>query len=163
MDLAKTRDKKNQSGNEERFIVFKVSDAEFGADIKQIKEVIQPAPISKVPRTPDFVEGVMDLRGTVIPIINLRKRFNYPQKDKDENTRVLIVELPEGIIGFIADMVLEIIRINRADFREPPRMISGIDAEYIKTIAKSGERLVIILELSKILTESEKKLLRSNS
>lgn len=134
-----------------QLVSFNIEDEEFGLDILKVQEIIRMVEITRVPNAPIFVKGVINLRGKVIPIIDLRSRMGVPSKEIGKNTRIIVVELDNKIIGFIVDNVNEVIRINKNITDPPPPMVSGVEAKYITAIAKLTERLLILLDLEKIL------------
>jgi len=123
-------------------------------DITRVPNMVD---ITRVPNSPEFVSGVINLRGKVIPIIELRKRFGFPPKEKDKNTRIIVVELGEAVIGFIVDAVQEVIRIPKNITEPPPPIVAGIGSEYITAVAKLENRLLILLDPDRILLEKEKQ------
>jgi purine-binding chemotaxis protein CheW len=143
-----------------QLVSFKVGNEEFGVNILQVQEINRLVQITKVPNSPDFVEGVINLRGKVIPVINLRKRFGLETQGYDKNTRIIVVELEDKVIGFLVDSVKEVLRISRNLIEPPPSVISGIDSEYITGIAKLDDRLLILLDLEKVLTKDEREFIK---
>lgn len=141
-------------------VSFKIGDEEFGVNILQVQEINRLVQITQVPNAPDFIEGVMNLRGKIVPVVNLRKRFGLPHKEYDKNTRVVVVELNGKTVGFIVDSVSEVLRFSKNDVDPTPDLISGIGNEYITGIAKLGDRLLILLDLEKVLTVEEKESLK---
>ena len=113
--------------------------------------------VTRVPNTPEYVDGVINLRGKVIPIIDLRRRFGMARKEKDKHSRIIIVELSGKVLGFVVDAVSEVLRIQRSITEPPPPIIAGIDADYITAIAKLEDRLLILLDLERVLTTEEHK------
>jgi len=112
--------------------------------------------VTKVPNAPEYVDGVINLRGKIIPIVDLRRRFGMPRKEHDKNTRIIVVELNGGrIVGFVVDTVREVLRIQRSVTEPPPAIIAGIDADYITAVGKLEDRLLILLDLEKILLNSK--------
>jgi purine-binding chemotaxis protein CheW len=142
-----------------QLVSFNIGEEEFGVDILKVQEINRMVDITRVPNAPDYVEGVINLRGKVIPIIDLRHRLNMVQKEADKDTRIVVVELESKIIGFIVDAVNEVLRINKSITEAPPAMVAGIDAEYITAIGKLEDRLLILLDLERILSTSEKEVL----
>jgi len=124
-------------------------------DILKVQEINRMVEITRVPNSPDYVEGVINLRGKVIPIIYMRKRLGMPAKPLDKDTRIIVVEIDKKVIGFIVDSVNEVLRINKSITEPPPSMVAGIDSDFITAIAKLEDRLLILLDLEKILTKSE--------
>lgn len=110
--------------------------------------------ITRVPQTPDYVEGVINLRGKVIPIIDLRKRFDLEVKEYDKNTRIVVVDINGNIMGMVVDSVSEVLRIPKNSIEPPPQIATGINTEYIHGVAKLEDRLLIFLDLSKVIDEA---------
>lgn len=142
-----------------QLVSFNIGDEEFGVDILKVQEINRMVQITRVPNAPEYVEGVINLRGKVIPIIDLRKRLGMDSKDYDKDTRIVVVELDSKVIGFVVDSVSEVIRINRSITEPPPPMVSGIDSEYITAIGKLEDRLLILLDLRKILSAEQRSML----
>lgn len=139
-----------------QLVSFKIGDAEFGVDILKVQEINKMMELTIVPNTPPFIEGVVNLRGRIIPVINLRSRLGLKPKEYNSETRIIVVELEDKTIGFIVDEVKEVLRIPKSITEQPPEIVSGVDAEYITAIGKLEDRLLILLELDKILTIEEK-------
>jgi len=139
-----------------QLVSFVLGNELFGIEILHVQEIIRLLSITKVPNTPPFIEGVINLRGRVIPIIDLRVRLGIEISDHNHSTRIVVVELDEKIVGFIVDEVNEVLRIPTTIIEPPPPMAEGIDSEYITAVAKLEERLLILMDLSKILSLQEK-------
>lgn len=140
-----------------QFVIFKLGKEEYGVNIMQVQEIGPYEEPVKVPNTPSFVEGVMNLRGSVIPVISLKKRFNIPGQEIDENTRTIVINFGERQIAFIVDDASEVLTLDEADIQEPPEIIAGVDRRYITGIGKQEDRLLIILDLSFLLSEQERE------
>lgn len=140
-----------------QLVSFKIDDAEFGVDILRVQEINKMMELTVVPNTPDFIEGVVNLRGRIIPVINLRSRLGLNLKEYDSETRIIVVDLHDKTIGFIVDEVKEVLRIPKSITEQPPEIVSGVDAEYITAIGKLEDRLLILLDLTKILSNNEKE------
>ena len=138
-----------------QIVSFKLGEEEFGINILKVQEINRIVDITHLPNSPDFVEGVINLRGSVIPVISLRKRFNMSKVDINMNTRIVVVEITGRIFGFIVDAVSEVLRIPAGSIEPPPMMVSGIDSTYILGVAKWQDRLLIIMDLDKVLTTEE--------
>ncbi len=145
-----------------QIITFNIGSEKFGVDILKIKEIIRLIKSTRVPNTPDFVDGVINLRGRVIPIVDVRSRFGLPRKKADKNTRIMVFELKDKIVGFVVDWVNEVMRIPITAIEPPPDMISGVETKYITAVAVFDDQMIILLELEEILSFAEKTLL-SNS
>ncbi len=144
-----------------QLVSFTIGQEEFGLDIQCIQEINRIVEITRVPNSPEFVSGVINLRGKVIPVIDLRKRFGFPSKESDKNTRIIVVELADMVVGFVVDTVREVIRIPKNIIEPPPAIVAGIGSEYIYAVAKLENRLLILLDLERILHEKEKEQLES--
>lgn len=140
-----------------QFVIFNVNNEDFGIEIGQVSSIEKPLEIFKVPNTPHFIEGLINLRGKVYTVFNLRKKFDLPFTGMDENTKIVIVNVNSTMAGFIVDEVKEILKIEDADIEETPKSISGINREYLTGVAKVGEKIVLLLDLSKILSSEDKK------
>jgi purine-binding chemotaxis protein CheW len=140
-----------------QLVSFNIGDEEFGVDILKVQEINRMVQVTRVPNTPDYVLGVINLRGKVIPIIDMRNRLGMATKEFDKDTRIVIVEIESKVIGFVVDAVSEVIRINKSITEPPPPMVAGIDSEYITAIGKLEDRLLILLDLRKILTDEDHK------
>jgi purine-binding chemotaxis protein CheW len=162
-EIKAQKEKKLQTEELLQLVSFTIGNEEFGLDIQSIQEINRVAEITRVPNSPDFVSGVINLRGKVIPIIDLRKRFGFPKKENDKNTRIIVVELADMIVGFVVDSVREVIRIPKNITEPPPAIVAGIGSEYITAVAKLEDRLLILLDLENILLEKEKQELGSNT
>ncbi|MDQ7040275.1 MAG: chemotaxis protein CheW [Rhodothermus sp.] len=139
-----------------QLVSFLIEKEEFGVDILNVQEIIRPVDITRVPNAPAFVEGVINLRGRIVPVVDLRKRFNLPQRERDKNSRIIVVELGDKIVGFMVDAVREVLRVDASVIEPPPELAIGIDAHYITGVAKLEDRLLILLDLERILSEEEK-------
>lgn len=140
-----------------QLVSFKIDDAEFGVDILRVQEINKMMELTSVPNTPSFVEGVVNLRGRIIPVINLRSRLGLEVIKYDSETRIIVVDLHNKTIGFIVDEVKEVLRIPRSITEQPPDVVSGVDSDYITAIGKLEDRLLILLDLTKILSNEEHK------
>lgn len=134
---------------------FRLGDDLYAADIMRIREIIRPQKLTSLPKSPSFVEGVLNLRGTVIPVIDLRKRFDFPAADLDKNTRLLIVTVGRQLLGLEVDEVTEVITIHLTDIKPPPQVVKGVSAEYLVGVCLTKESLIMLLNLDKILTDRE--------
>ena len=139
-----------------QLVSFKLGEEEFGVDIMQVQEIIRMQNITAVPNAPEFVEGVINLRGRVIPIVDLRKRFGLEEKSHDKATRIIVVKVDDLTVGLIVDEVSEVLRIPVDTVEPPPPIVAGVESEYIKGVGKLEDRLLILLDLSKTLSKEEK-------
>jgi len=145
----------NESEKELQLVSFKLAEEEFGVEILRVKEINRMVEVTPVPESPTFVEGVINLRGKVIPIVDLRKRIGLPERAHDKDTRIIVVELDDQLVGFVVDSVSEVLRIRTSITEPPPAMVAGIDEEYITAIGKLADRLLILLDLDRVFSEEE--------
>jgi purine-binding chemotaxis protein CheW len=142
-------------------ISFELNGEVFGIDIMVVQEIIRLVQITKVPNSPDFVDGVVNIRGKVIPVVDLRSRMGMPRKEHDNNTRIIVVELSGKTSGFIVDAVNEVLRIPLSITEAPPEIAAAVNSEYIKSVGKLEGRLLILIDLEKVLTKNEELELQS--
>lgn len=134
-----------------QLVSFKIGSEEFGVDILKVQEINRMVEITRVPQAPSYVEGVINLRGKVIPIIDLRKRFDLDVKEYDKNTRIVVVNINDNIMGMIVDSVSEVLRLPSNTIEPPPEIVTDINSEYIKGVAKLEGKLLMFLDLSKVI------------
>jgi purine-binding chemotaxis protein CheW len=132
---------------------FILGKEEFAIEINKVQDINRMVEITRVPKAPDFVEGVMNLRGKVLPVIHLRKRFNLPEKPFDRSSRIIVVEVAGSIMGFIVDAITEVLRVPSHFIEPAPDLVGGIDSEYIMGVGKLQNRLLILIDLGKVLTK----------
>jgi len=144
-----------QTGELLQLVSFNIGSEEFGVDILKVQEINRMVEITRVPQAPPYVEGVINLRGKVIPIVDLRKRFNMEEKEYDKNTRIVVVDISGNIMGMVVDSVSEVLRLPANTIEPPPEIVASINSEYIKGVAKLEDRLLIFLDLSKVIDVSE--------
>jgi purine-binding chemotaxis protein CheW len=151
-------DQKNQhTPNEMVHVVsFSLGSEEYGVDISQVQEIIRMVEITHVPRAPHFMEGVINLRGQLIPIIDLRTRFGMPRADQTKSTRIVVTEIGSKRVGIVVDAVSEVLNIPLEQVENAPEMIAGVGTEYIQGVGKVGERLIILLDLTMVISGEEK-------
>jgi purine-binding chemotaxis protein CheW len=140
---------------EKQLVIFELANECYGVDIAAVESIIKPQPITTVPFAPSFVEGVTNLRGVVLPVIDLRKRFGLPLAEANRNTRIVIVEIGGLTVGMIVDAVAEVLRVFDEAVEPPSPLMMTLDSAFITGIAKVGERLVILLDLSRVLSVQE--------
>jgi purine-binding chemotaxis protein CheW len=137
-------------------IVFDLQDEKYGVEISQVREIIKPTQITRIPNAPDFVEGVINLRGQITTIINLRKRFNMEPKEVDGNTRIIVVEYDNAVIGMMVDTVNEVKYLSSKDIEHLPSIITTrSEAKFLKGVGKLEDGLLILIDLNKVLNENE--------
>ena len=142
-----------------QLVTFSIGDEEFGVNILKVQEIIRTMEITKVPRAPEFVEGVINLRGKVIPIIDLRRRFGLAPKAHDKNTRIIVIEINNIIVGFVVDAVSEVLRFPASTVEPPPPVVAGVESDYISGVGQLQDRLLIMLDLDKLLSSEDVEML----
>lgn len=142
-----------------QLVTFSIGEEEFGVNILKVQEIIRTMEITKVPRAPEFVEGVINLRGKVIPIIDLRRRFGLAPKAHDKNTRIIVIEINNVIVGFVVDAVSEVLRIPASTVEPPPPVVAGVESDYISGVGQLQDRLLIMLDLDKLLSSEDMEML----
>lgn len=137
--------------DEKQLVVFDLADETYGVDIGSVREIIRIQEITKVPRTPDYVEGVINLRGKVIPVIDLRKKFGFQKAEVTKDTRIVVVDINGADIGVVVDAVTEVLRLSSDAVEPPTGVITTAESDYLLGIAKLESRLIILLDLQKAL------------
>ncbi|MDA1226962.1 MAG: chemotaxis protein CheW [Chloroflexi bacterium] len=147
------------AASEQQLVVFDLATESYGVDIGAVREIIRMQEITNVPRTPEFVEGVINLRGKVIPVVDLRKRFGLPVEEKSSENRIVVVDIGGNDIGVIVDAVNEVLRIFTDSVEPPSSVITTADSDYLMGIAKVDDRLIILLDLESVLSAEERAIL----
>lgn len=137
-----------------QFVIFRLENEEYGIDILRVKEIKEMMNITRIPKAAHYVRGVINLRGEVIPVIDLRKKFNLPEGKEDEDIRIIIVSVDDITAGLIVDNSSEVTDISSEAIEETPDGVGNADQGYIYGIGKVGERLIILLDIVKIVTNS---------
>ncbi len=137
------------------FICFKLGQEEFGVDILKVREIVPLQYIANLPQTPKTVAGIINLRGNLIPVINLRRKFGLDQIDSDDKTRIIVFSIANKLIGMIVDRVERVFRMKEDQFELPPDLGIGQIQDYVVGIGKSDQSLVILIDVEKILTDEE--------
>jgi purine-binding chemotaxis protein CheW len=134
-----------------QLVTFNLGNEEYAVAILKVQEINRMREITRVPNSPSYVEGVINLRGKVIPVVNIRKKFGLDDKVYDEHTRIMIMDIQGITMGLVVDSVSEVLRIQSSTVEPTPPMASNISAEFIKGIAKLEERLIILLDMDRLL------------
>jgi purine-binding chemotaxis protein CheW len=140
---------------EHQLVVFELANEHYGVDIAAVESIIKMQMITVVPQAPMFVEGVTNLRGSVLPVVDLRKRFSLDCQETGKNSRIVVVTIQGIKVGMIVDAVSEVLRISDDAIEPPPPMVTTLDSSFITGIAKVGEQLIILLDLGKVLSIQE--------
>lgn len=144
-----------------QLVSFMIGSEEYAVDIFYVKEINRLSHITKVPNAPEFIEGVINLRGRIIPVIDLRARMGLPKKEHDKDSRIIVIEDNDLLVGFLVDAVKEVIRIPKNITEEPPEIVSSVKTDFINSVGKLEDRLLILIDLKKILSKDEQDNLKN--
>lgn len=146
---------------ERKVVIFSLNNEDYGVGVEQVNAIERVLPITRVANVPAFVKGVINLRGVVTPVIDLRKRFGMSSKPYDDATRIVIVHVGEIQVGLIVDAVRDVLDISADSIEEPPSGLGEVDVRYLAGIAKLEERLLVLLNLDQVLSQEEVSQLES--
>ena len=138
-----------------QLVGFKLGDEDFAVDISRVQEINRMLKITKVPNSQEFVEGVVNLRGKIVPVVNLRERLGFPKKEEDAKTKIIVTEINNSLIGFIVDEVWEVIRIPKDIIEQTPTIASSIEKDLINGVAKLEDRILILLNIENLFQLQE--------
>lgn len=137
---------------EEQLVTFSLGSEEFGVDIMRVQEIIRIPPITRVPKSEAYIEGVINLRGNVIPVISLRTRFGMTRVEETDLSRIVVLQVQSKVFGIWVDAVTEVLRLESESIEPPPTIAIGMDSQFIRGVGKIGERLLILLDLDNIMS-----------
>lgn len=141
-----------------QLVSFTLNDEMFGVDILRVQEINRMVSITKIPQTPHYIEGVINLRGKIIPILDIRKKFNIEVREWDKNTRIIVIDVNNSVIGMVVDSVSEVLRIPKNSIEPSPKITSSVGMDYINGVVKLEDKLLIFLEVSKIASEAAQEI-----
>ena len=145
-------DKKSSAGELMQVVIFKLAGEEYAVDIGKVREIIKWIDVTKIPDTPDYIDGVINLRSSIIVVVDLEVKLGLKHKGVDSHTRIVILEISGSSVGIVVDEVSEVLKIPTSDVREPPAGIAQkIGSDYLKGVAIVGERLLILVDFEKLL------------
>jgi len=142
-----------------QLVSFMVGTEEFAIPILSVQEINRMMQITKVPQSPEFIEGVINLRGKIIPVMDMRKRFGLGAAEENSDERIIVVEVSDRVIGFTVDRVNEVLRISSGIVEPPPTLVCGIDSDYVEGVGKLDDRLLILLNLERLFSGDELELM----
>jgi purine-binding chemotaxis protein CheW len=140
----------------DKLVTFRLGDDHFAADIFSVERVLRYAAVTPVPDMPSYIEGVIDYQKRVVPIVNLRRRFELPDMEVNSQTRILVLNVAGEWIGCVVDSVTEVASFDRAAVAPPPKLFRGLAGEYLKGIIRRGEKLVIFLDVDQLLSSTDR-------
>jgi len=161
MKIAATADSRDEKFNtrEGKYLTFNLADEEYGIGILKVKEIIGMITITAVPQTPSHVKGVINLRGKVIPVIDLRLKFGLPAMDYTERTCIIVMEISKDnghiLIGILVDSVSEVLNIKGADIEDTPNFGTNLNTDYILGMAKAGGKIKILLDIDRVMNADD--------
>ena len=139
-----------------QLVSFSLGSEEYAVEVLKVREIIRMTSITHVPNTPASIEGIINLRGKVIPIVSLRNRFNLMSAENDQHTRIMVMDIAGKLMGFIVDGVSEVIRISSGEIQPPPSMVGGgLDQDFICGVIHHGEQLLLMLQLDRMFSSDE--------
>lgn len=143
--------------SEKQYVAFKLNHVDYGVDIKSVKEIIENKQSTKIPNAPIYVDGVINVRGDTIPVINLKKIFNFKENEKDcMDKRIIIVEIESKNVGFLIDKASQVIKLAEENIEAPPEILLSINKRYISGIGKINDKIIVLLNLEEVLSIKEK-------
>ena len=158
-ELTHTSDKSGSAEDLLQLVGFTLGEEDFGVDILSVQEINRVTEITKIPGTPDFVKGVINLRGNVIPVIDLRSRLGMPEREHDKQTRIIVADVDDRTVGLVVDAVSEVIRMDANLVEPPPEIIvgAGDKGRYIKGVGKLDDKLLMLLDINSMFSKQEQE------
>ncbi|MGB8216915.1 MAG: chemotaxis protein CheW [Candidatus Methanoperedens sp.] len=154
--MAEKQPQDTRSGDELQLVVFNIGKEEFGVEITRVQEIIRMTSITGIPQAPDYIRGIINLRGRIIVVLNLNVIMGMETKEQDDNTRIIVANIDETVMGFIVDSVSEVIRLPEKNVEPAPAVIAGkIGTEYVMGVGKMDDRLLILLDLDRMLGRNQ--------
>ncbi|MDR7415621.1 MAG: chemotaxis protein CheW [Armatimonadota bacterium] len=153
-------DRKAASEPERHLVVVRLDRERYGFAIEHVHEIIRMQEVTRIPRAPAFVEGVINLRGQVIPVLDLRRRFGLPADQRDGSTRIVVVEMDGNRVGVVVDAVLEVLRVPESSVVPPEDLLGPGQVAFLRGVAKHGDGLILLLDLPRVLEVTEQQALR---
>ena len=135
-----------------QYVIFQIGPEEYGVDIDSVKEIIKPTKITNVPNTDEHVLGVINLRGQIVPVVDLHQKFNFDViNDEEKKQRIITAEVRDALIGLFVDDVHEVVWLNKSEIQPAPEVAGGIRQEFLEGVGKINDRLLVLIELDKLL------------
>ncbi len=145
------------SRDDQQFLTFNLADEYYGVDILKVQEIKGYTTVTKIPNTPDYLKGVLNLRGTIVPIVDLRMKFGMGETEPTSFTVVVVVNVRNRVMGFLVDAVSDVLDLNAKDIQPPPQLGNTVDISFVAGIGNSNDHLVTLLDIDRVLTEDEVK------
>jgi purine-binding chemotaxis protein CheW len=144
-----------QTAESVQLVSFRLAEEEYGIEITKVQEIILLGEITRVPRTPDYVKGLINLRSEVIPVVDLRRRFGLPAEEPTEETRIMVINVRGKTLGMIVDAVSEVLRVSQDQVVAPPAAVTASGREYLTGLVQLDNRLLILLDIERVLDDEE--------
>lgn len=146
------------SSEDQQFLTFNLADEYYGVDILKVQEIKGYTTVTRIPNTPEYLKGVLNLRGTIVPIVDLRMKFGMGKTDPTPFTVMVVVNVRNRIMGFMVDAVSDVLDLNAKNIQPPPELGNSVDVNFVAGIGNSNDRLVTLLDIDRVLTEEEVKI-----
>jgi purine-binding chemotaxis protein CheW len=143
------------TADSQQYLTFTLGNEEYGVPILTVQEIKGYVPATPIPHTPAFIKGVMDLRGVIMPVLDLRVKFGMPSAEYDQFTVIIVVKVKSKMLGLVVDAVSDVLSVKNGEVRTTPEFGGQIDTRFIQGLAKAGEKLVVLLDLDRVLSEEE--------
>ncbi len=143
------------------YLTFLLGQEEYGIEILKVQEIRGYDTVTRIANTPDFIKGVVNLRGRIVPIVDLRIKFNLEKKEYDEFTVVIILNLQGRVVGIVVDGVSDVIELNAEHIREVPSLVSNIDTQYLLGLGSVDERMLILVDIERLMNSQEMELINA--
>lgn len=147
---------RTQAAPQVQIVTFRLGADEFGLDVFSVHEILRHQPVTAVPKAPAFVEGVIDVRGALVPVVDLRKRFELPERTGSAEARIAIVQYGAERLGLVVDVVTEVLRVAETAISAPPAYLKGLAAEFMRGVVRLPERLIVLIDVERILGTEER-------
>lgn len=144
-----------KAAEEKQLVVFSLGREEFAVEVTQVREIMRMEEITRMPKSPHFVEGIINLRGQIIAVVELAKRLNLEAGERDSDTRIIVVEAEDIKVGMIVDSVSEVLRVDAEEVEPSPTLATDISSAFLQGVVKKDNRLIILLDLTKVLSLEE--------
>ncbi len=154
-DIAEEIKKELSSVAQNRYLTFYIEDEKYGINIHNVKEIIAYMRTTKIPKTPEYMKGVMNLRGNIIPVVDTRLKFNLKEIEPQMHTAIVIIQLGGVLVGFVVDMVDEVLSVKDEQLSDTPKFGSKIDTDYIKNMVRSEDEVIMVLNLDSLMSQQE--------
>lgn len=145
------------SSEDQQFLTFNLADEYYGVDILKVQEIKGYTTVTRIPNTPDYLKGVLNLRGTIVPIVDLRMKFGMGATEPTSFTVVVVVNVRNRVMGFLVDAVSDVLDLNAKNIQPPPELGNAVDITFVAGIGNANDRLVTLLDIDRVLTEDELK------